>query len=51
MKTHKSYYLNIAATSSVNSENVLLKDGTQLPLSRSYKKDFTDAYITFVSGR
>lgn len=49
-KCHNAYLVNLRHVTGVLSSSVLLSDGTDLPVSRTYKKAFMDALTDFMGG-
>lgn len=44
VQTHKSYLINLAMVSQVKGQEVILEDGSKVPLSRKYKEAFREEY-------
>ncbi|MBU6169623.1 MAG: LytTR family transcriptional regulator [Bacteroidetes bacterium] len=49
IQTHKSYLVNMKMINQVNWNMIILTDGSKVPLSRTNKKEFQDAYALFLS--
>lgn len=51
-RPHKSYIINMGCVKDIDNRNMLvkLKDGTIIPISKTYKRDFEAAYISFLSN-
>ena len=47
-RCHQSYWVNFLFVASMNGEAVILKDGSQIPVSRSYRKEVRDAWFSFL---
>ena len=47
VQTHKSYLVNLAMIKQVSWNEITLKDGSKVPLSRKHKEAFRNAYQTF----
>jgi DNA-binding LytR/AlgR family response regulator len=47
VQTHKSYLVNMAMVKHVSWKEIILKDGSKVPLSRKHKEEFRSAYQTF----
>lgn len=50
VRTHKSYLVNLEMVRQVNWKEIGLKDGSKVPLSRSYKESFRKAYLAYQEG-
>jgi hypothetical protein len=48
IQSHKSFLVNMKMIRQVNWNEVSLSDGSKVPLSRSHKKEFQDAYALFL---
>jgi len=48
IQSHKSFLVNMKMIRQVNWNEVRLSDGSKVPLSRSHKKEFQDAYALFL---
>jgi len=44
VQTHKSYLINLAMVKQVKGQEVILEDGSKVPLSRKYKEAFREEY-------
>lgn len=44
VQTHKSYLINLAMVRHVRGQEVILEDGSKVPLSRKYKETFREEY-------
>jgi hypothetical protein len=44
VQTHKSYLINLAMVKQVRGQEVILEDGSKVPLSRKYKEAFREEY-------
>ena len=47
---HGSFIVNLKHIKTFSGTQVILRDGTELTVSRSYKKSLAEKYITFVKG-
>lgn len=47
-RVHRSYVVNLFYVKDILATNVLLSNNNEIPLSRSYKKDFTDIYFRYI---
>lgn len=50
VRTHKSYLVNLEMVRQVSWKEVGMKDGSKVPLSRSYKESFRKAYLAYQEG-
>ena len=48
VQSHKSYLVNMKMISQVSWNEISLSDGSKVPLSRTHKKEFQDAYALFL---
>jgi hypothetical protein len=48
IQSHKSYLVNMKMIRQVSWNEISLSDGSKVPLSRTHKKDFQDAYALFL---
>lgn len=50
-RLHKSYIINMCYIKDIDSRNMMVKlrDGMIIPISKTYKRDFEAAYISFLS--
>ena len=44
VQTHKSYLINLAMVKQVKGQEIILEDGSKVPLSRKYKEAFREEY-------
>lgn len=51
VKPHKSFLINIALISSINTADITMKNNESVNLSRNYKKNVINRYISFMTGR
>ena len=51
VRCHRSYVINLANTVSLEEDHVLLRDGTQIPISRRRAKDAQRALLSYIAGR
>ncbi len=51
-RPHKSYIINMGYIKDIDGSNMIvkLKNGMIVPISKTYKRDFETAYISFLSG-
>ena len=50
VRCHRSYIINLAQTVSLQEDHVLLRDGTQIPISRRRAKDVQRALLSYIAG-
>lgn len=50
-KAHKSFLINISWIDTINKFDVSMKNNDTVPLSRKYKKDVVENYISYMTGR
>jgi hypothetical protein len=48
IQSHKSYLVNMKMIRQVSWNEISLSDGSKVPLSRTHKKEFQDAYALFL---
>jgi DNA-binding LytR/AlgR family response regulator len=48
IQSHKSYLVNMKMIRQVSWNEISLSDGSKVPLSRTHKKEFQDAYTLFL---
>jgi DNA-binding LytR/AlgR family response regulator len=48
IQSHKSYLVNMKMIRQVSWNEISLSDGSKVPLSRTHKKDFQEAYALFL---
>lgn len=48
IQVHKSYYVNCRYIASINRSNLILDDGTSLPVGRAYLRQTQEAFQSFV---
>jgi hypothetical protein len=48
IQSHKSYLVNMKMIRQVTWNEISLSDGSKVPLSRTHKKEFQDAYALFL---
>ena len=51
IKSHKSYFINIAQVESINKSEIIMKNGERALLSRNYRKKVVDSYISYMTER
>lgn len=44
-RVHRSYMVNVAKVQRVSGNRLFLQDGTEVPIGRAYKSDFTDRFV------
>ena len=49
IKCHKSFLVNLSEVRSISSNNLKLKSGENIPISRKYKKEFDSAFVKYLS--
>ncbi len=50
MRTHKSYLVNYKFIRLIDTDDVVLTDGTRIPIGRTIKKTIRDEYIRLMGG-
>lgn len=51
VKPHKSFFVNLAYIESISTNTIKLKNGAEINLSRNYRAEVTDRFISFLAGR
>ncbi|MGL4773928.1 MAG: LytR/AlgR family response regulator transcription factor [Clostridium sp.] len=50
IRVHKSYLVNLNYINELNGNKVILESGQQIPVSRSFKDNAFERYISFIEG-
>ena len=48
LRIHKSFLVNLQYVSDVNYTDIVMLDGTKIPVGRSYYKEYREAYFAYV---